>query len=196
MIRSLQVTSRKHRYISLLPPAYVVRREGNSFTLFVSSHLGGSGQRSIQLGEGGVRSIQPGGSGQRPIQPGGRSGLAGQLGGGGQVQPAGGGQVQPVGGEVRSSWGGQVKGQSSWGGQVKSQSSWGSQVKGQSSRGGLRSKVHPAGGGGQVQQASWGRSGPASAGGVRSSQRGQQGQHLAPSCGRYVSCVHAGGLSC
>ena len=26
---------------SLLPPAYVVRREGNSFTLFVSSHLGG-----------------------------------------------------------------------------------------------------------------------------------------------------------
>ena len=25
----------------LLPPAYVVRREGNSFTLFVSSHLGG-----------------------------------------------------------------------------------------------------------------------------------------------------------
>ena len=22
------------------------------------------------------------------------------------------------------------------------------------------------------------------------------GQHLAPSCGRYASCVHAGGLSC
>ena len=27
----------------LLPPAYVVRREGNSFTLFVSPHLGGGG---------------------------------------------------------------------------------------------------------------------------------------------------------
>ena len=27
--------------VSYLPPAYVVRREGNSFTLFVSSHLGG-----------------------------------------------------------------------------------------------------------------------------------------------------------
>ena len=29
------------RRLSLLPPAYVVRREGNSFTLFVSPHLGG-----------------------------------------------------------------------------------------------------------------------------------------------------------
>ena len=27
--------------ISLLPPAYIVRWEGNSFTLFVSPHLGG-----------------------------------------------------------------------------------------------------------------------------------------------------------
>ena len=73
--------------LHLLPPAYVVRREGNIFTLFVCPHLGE----------------------------------------GGQVQPGGGGQVQP------------------------------------------------AGGGGQ------------SAG---------VGQHLAPSCGRYASCVHAGGLSC
>ena len=40
-----------------------------------------------------------------------------------------------------------------------------------------------------------GGSGPAGGGGVRSS-RGGGGQHLAPSRGRYASCVHAGGLSC
>ena len=28
-------------YLEYLPPAYVVRREGNSFTLFVCPHLGG-----------------------------------------------------------------------------------------------------------------------------------------------------------
>ena len=66
----------------LLPPAYVVRREGNSFTLFVSSHLG-SGQ---------VRSVQPGR-------------------GGGQVQLAGGEGSGPAGrGGVRSSWQGGGRG--------------------------------------------------------------------------------------
>ena len=29
------------KFVKLLPPAYVVQREGNSFTLFVSAHLGG-----------------------------------------------------------------------------------------------------------------------------------------------------------
>ena len=62
------------------------------------------------------------------------------------------------------------------------------------------SKVNPAGGGGgggggvQVKgQSSWGGgggSGPAGGGGL-SGQRSIQ-----PSCGRYASCVHAGGLSC
>ena len=40
----LNATAVKRRFLegkSSLPPAYVVRREGNSFTLFVSSHLGG-----------------------------------------------------------------------------------------------------------------------------------------------------------
>ena len=102
----------------LLPPAYVVRREGNSFTLFVSSHLGGgvSGQSAdggeVRLGPaadgGGVRSGPADGGGQ--VQPAG-GGQVSQLmgGGGGQVQPAdGGGQVQPAagGGGVRSSRGG------------------------------------------------------------------------------------------
>ena len=78
----------------------------------------------------------------------------------------GGGQVQ-LGG-VRSSWGGQV--QLSAGGGVRS-----------SCRGGSG----PAARGGQVQLPG---------GGVSVSRGG--GQHLAPSCGRYASCVHAGGLSC
>ena len=85
-------------------------------------------------------------------------------------------------GGVRSSWQGvRVKGQSSWGkggsGSKVNPARGVSQVKGQSSQGGgVRSKVNPVGGG----------SGPASWG----------GQHLAPSCGQYASCVHAGGLSC
>ena len=68
-------------------------------------------------------------------------------------------------------------------------------------------------GGGQVQLAGMGGVSPArrrgqvqpARGGIRSSQRrggqvqpagGGGGQHLAPSCRRYASCVHAGGLSC
>ena len=125
--------------IDLLPPAYVVRREGNSFTLFVSPHLGG-----------GVRSSRRGGGGSGPAGRGGvRSSQWGGGQGGGSGPAKGGGQVQPVRGGSGPANGG--------GGQVQ-----------------------PAGGGG---------------GGVRSSQC-EGGQHLAPSCGRYLSCVHAGGLSC
>ena len=99
-----------------LPPAYVVRREDNSFTLLVCP-LGGGGK-------GGVRSGEP-------------------TGGGGQVS-------QPMGGVSQPTGGGGGSGQSA-----------------------------DRGGGGQVSQLT-----------------GGGGQHLAPSCGRYASCVHAGGLFC
>ena len=61
-----------HLYVLLLP-AYVVRREGNSFTLFVSPHLGGGGypypimlcnisQNAMGQTRGGVPcQVQPGG---------------------------------------------------------------------------------------------------------------------------------------
>ena len=94
---------------------------------------------------------------------------------GGVRSSCGGGQVQLPGGGVRSSCqgGGQV--QLPGGGQVQ--------------RGEVRSSCW----GGSGVQLRGGGSGPAG-GGVRSS--GVGGQHLAPSCGRYASCVHAGGLSC
>ena len=37
----------------MLPPAYVVRREGNSFTLLVCPHLGGGGGQVSPAGGGG-----------------------------------------------------------------------------------------------------------------------------------------------
>ena len=116
-----------------------------------------------------------------------QGGGSGPAGRGGQVkgQSSPGGQVQPVGG-VRSSCPGWVGVRS----KVNPAGGGGGQVKGQSSWGGIRSKVNPAGGG-QVQLV--GGSGPAGWGGVRSSRGGQ---HLAPSCGWYASCIHAGGLSC
>ena len=88
----------------LLPPAYVVRREGNSFTLLVcpqgvvSPQGGVSPTGGGQSSQGGVRLVQPGGV--RSVQ----------LGGGGQVSPVGGG------GSSQSSQGG--SGQSSQGGWV------------------------------------------------------------------------------
>ena len=106
------------------------------------------------------------------------------LGGGGQVR------VQPGGVRSESSWGG-GSGQSSWGGSGQSLAG-GGQVRvqpggsGQSSQGGGGS-VQPLGGSVQPE----GSVSPAAGGGV--SQRGSQ--HLAPSCGQYASCVHAGGLS-
>ena len=145
-----------------LPPAYVVRREGNVLTRVCpsihpsiclsmeggvrsESSRGGGGQVRVQLGRGGVRSVQPGGSGQT------------SRGGGGQVR------VQPGGVRSVPAGGG----------------------SGQTSRGGGQVRVQPGGGSGQ-----------SSRGGGQSSWRGGGGQHLAPSCGRYASCVHAGGLSC
>ena len=96
--------------------------------------------------------------------------------------------------KVNPAGGSQVKGKSSRGGQVKGKSSWGVRSGQRSIQpGGVRSKVNPAGGvrsspgggvGCQVQpggvqvkgQSSQGGSGPASWGGVRSSQRGGQVQ--------------------
>ena len=99
-------------YVSFLPPAYVVRREGNSFTLSVHTWGGvrsGGGGGQVQL-EGGSQVQLAGGC---QVQPGGQVQL---MGGGGQVQPVGGGgvQVQLVGG-VRSSQQGGVR-SSRWGG--------------------------------------------------------------------------------
>ena len=50
-----------------------------------------------------------------------------------------------------------------------------------------RAGVRSSRGGSQVSQPM---------GGGVSQPTGEGGQHLAPSCGRYASCVHAGGLSC
>ena len=113
-----------------------------------------------------------GGGGGSVLSPARGSGPAGR---GGQVQPEGGSVLSPArevgGGSGPASRGGV---RSNWGGQVQP---GGGQVQ--------------LGGGGQVQL---GRV-RSSQGGVRSSQWGG-GQHLVPSCGRYASCVHAGGLSC
>ena len=105
-------------------------------------------------------------------------GVRSSQGGGGQVKgqssrEGGSGQrsIQPGGSGQRSiqlGGSGQRSIQPRGGGcQVKGQSSREGQVKGQSSRGWGGHQVQPGG-----------------------------GQHLAPSCGRYASCVHAGGLSC
>ena len=119
-----QICPREYNCPKSLPPAYVVRREGNSFTLFVSPHLGGGGQVQPP-GAGGVRSSQGGVRSSR--------GGSGPARGGGQVQPAGGGvrssrrgggQVQlgggsgPAGGVRSSQWGGGVR-SSRGGGQVR-----------------------------------------------------------------------------
>ena len=98
----------------LLPPAYVVRREGNSFTLFVCPHLGGVpiSHNALQhfpkcheAAGGGTRSgTPPGGSGYPPrggtqsgTPPGGR---------GVRVPPLGGvpGQVPPPGVDRQTKW--------------------------------------------------------------------------------------------
>ena len=131
-------------------------------------HLVGGQVSPASTGGGGVRSVQLAGGGVRSVQP---------AGGVRSVQPVGGGQVSPAGGGVSPAGGGVGRGQVS-----------------PASRG-VRS-VQPVGGG-QVSPASggWGQVSPAGGGGVGQSAEGG-GQHLAPSCGRYASCVHAGGLSC
>ena len=72
----------------LLPPAYAVRREGNSFTLFVSSHLGG-GVRSSRRGGGVSGQSANGGGGQ--VQSGGGSGPASGRGAVNILRPLAGG---------------------------------------------------------------------------------------------------------
>ena len=82
-----------------LPPAYVVRREGNSFTLFVSPHLGGGYPYPIMLCNISQNAMgqPPGGGGGYPARSswGGYPGRGGYPGGG--VPRSGGGypgQVQ------------------------------------------------------------------------------------------------------
>ena len=73
-------------YLKYLPPAYVVRREGNSFTLFVCPHLGGYPYPIMlcNISQNAMR--QWGGSGNPP------GGVPGQ------VPPPGGVRVPPRGG--------------------------------------------------------------------------------------------------
>ena len=95
--------------VRLLPPAYVVRREGTVFTGVCLSTGGGQvspaggGVRSVQLAGGGVSPA--GGGGVRSVQLGGQGGVR-------SVQPGGvsqweGGQFSSAGGGV-SQWGDQV----------------------------------------------------------------------------------------
>ena len=157
-----------------LPPAYVVRREGNSFTLLVCSHLGGYPypimlcnitQNAMGQTPGGypypimLCNISQNAMGQTP-----RGGtLPGPAGGGGY--PA------------RSSWGG-YPARSSWGHTLPGE---GGTLPGGTLPGGILLGGYPAGG--------WGV--PCLAG----SQLGQQKEYSLHD-GRYASCVHAGGLSC
>ena len=71
----------------LLPPAYVVRREGTVFHRCLSVHRGGV-QPADSVGEGGS-----------VVSPAGGEGV-------GQVQPVGGVRSSRGGGWVRSRWGG------------------------------------------------------------------------------------------
>ena len=92
----------EHRIFKFLPPAYVVRREGNSFTLLVFSQ---GGVNPAGGGEGGGGVGQSSWGGASPARGGGQFSWGG-------VSPARGG-ISPIGG-AQSSWGG--SGQSSWGG--------------------------------------------------------------------------------
>ena len=87
MIKELQKISKNEWQTSrtFLPPAYVVRREGNSFTLFVSPHLGGRRGGVGQRGEGEGGSA--GGRGGSAM--GGRGGSARGRGGSGPARGGG-----------------------------------------------------------------------------------------------------------
>ena len=62
---SLSPSVKSRKYFPFLPPACVVQREGNSFTLLVCSHPGGSAGEGGSAGGGvspaGEGSAQPGG---------------------------------------------------------------------------------------------------------------------------------------
>ena len=91
-------TQDSHVYLLLyLPPAYIVRREGNSFTLFVSSHLGGVSP----AGGGWVRSVSQGGQVSQPMG----GGQVSQPTGGGEGQSSWWGGVSPAGGGGQSAGG-------------------------------------------------------------------------------------------
>ena len=83
----------------LLPPVYVVRREGNSFTLLVCPQ-GGVSQLMGGLGPaGGVRSSRGGSGPAGGVQVQLGRGVRSSRGGGGQVQLGGGG-VSQLGGSA------------------------------------------------------------------------------------------------
>ena len=90
---------RSRRRTFLLPPAYVVRREGNSFTLFVCPHRGGGGVRAPPPG-GYPGQVPPGGVPGSGTPPGGYPGQVPPRGGTRVRYPPGGypGQVPPPGG--------------------------------------------------------------------------------------------------
>ena len=149
-----------------LPPAYVVRREGNSFTLFVCPHGGEGGPGTPPLG--GTRVRYP---------PRGVPGSGTPLGGyPGQVPPRGvpGSGTPPQGypGQVPPRGGGVTRVRYPPGG-----------CPGTPPGGCLGTPPGGYPGPGGV---------PRSGGGTRVGQQKEYSLHG----GRYASCVHAGGLSC
>ena len=167
-----------------LPPAYVVRREGNSFTLFVCPHRGGgeggsgSGTPPPPRGGGGYPGpVPPEGGDPGPVPPppppppGGGGGVPGS----GTPPPPGGGGTQvrypPPGGGGGGGYPGPVPPPPPGGG--------GGGVPGSGT------PPPPRGYPGQVPP-------PPGGGGTRVGQQKEYSLHG----GRYASCVHAGGLSC
>ena len=150
----------------LLPPAYVVRREGNSFTLFVCPHLGG-----VPISHNALQHFPEcheavGGVPRPPLPQGGY--LTGYPPGGVPGPPGGTwpgtpprGYPDPPGG----TWPGTPRG-----------------VRVPPGGGGVPDWVHTRGGG------TWTPPG----GGTQVGQHKEYSLHG----GRYASCVHAGGLSC
>ena len=211
---------RYFKHAPLLPPAYVVRREGNSFTLFVCPHLGGypypimlcnisqnaMGQRGVPC------EVQPGGgtlarggtqSGTPPSQvrmggyPGWGVPWSGTPPGGvpwSGTPPGVPSQVPPWGGTLAGGYPGQGGTQS------------GIPLGGYPGRG-VPSQVPPPPGqdGGVPWPGGWGypgqvppRPGQDGGGGYPAGGGTQVGQQKEYSLhgGRYASCVHTGGLSC
>ena len=83
LTKTFQVIACKISHL-FLPPAYIVRREGNSFTLLACPHLGGGGRSSRGGGQSSRGGVSPA-----------RGGVSQPGGGGGQ--PAGGGGSAKIG---------------------------------------------------------------------------------------------------
>ena len=177
-----------------LPPAYVVRREGNSFTLFVCPHLGGypypimlcNISQNAMRQRGGTQTppggyltgYPPGGVSGRPpgVPRPPRGDLTGYPPRGGTQTPPG--YPDPPGGYPDPPRGGYPDP----GGTRTPRGGVGGYLTGYPPGGGTRTppggvpdRVPPRGGGG--------------------TQVGQQKEYSLHG-GRYASCVHAGGLSC